>query len=101
MSLAMIAIILLVVVAAGALLWPLRGADQVAAESEGGVSLEVARDAKLGELSDLELDFRLGKLSAQDFRALNATLRVEAIATIRQIDAGAPPKEPPAQVRRR
>jgi hypothetical protein len=88
MPLAMIAVILLVVVAAGAMLSPLWHARQARAHGEDPTSLEIARDAKLGELDDLELDFQLGKLSSEDFRLLGATLRGEAIQIIRQIDAG-------------
>jgi hypothetical protein len=100
MALAMIAVILLVVLAATAMLWPLWRARETPAAAEGDISLEIAREAKLGELSDLEHDFRLGKLSAHDFRVLNATLRGEAIDIIRQIDAAAPTEEPPAKVPR-
>ena len=100
MSLAMVSVILLVVLAATAMLWPLRRARELRANADRDVSLEIARDAKLGELSDLELDFRLGKVSTPDFRALNATLRGEAIEILRQIDRGAPSGEPPAKVRR-
>lgn len=45
-----------------------------------------ARDAKLRELRDAELDHRMGKLSDQDFQALDATLRAEAIEILRALD---------------
>jgi hypothetical protein len=94
MPLAMFAVILLMVLAAGALFWPLWHTRQPAASGEDPTSLEIARDAKLGELGELELDFRLGKLSAEDFRMLRATLRGEAIQIIREIDARASTAQP-------
>lgn len=48
--------------------------------------LETARDAKLRELRDAELDHRTGKLSDQDYQALDATLRAEAIEILRSLD---------------
>jgi hypothetical protein len=88
----MIAVMLLVALAAASLFWPLRHERRAAAahaEDIDGTRLHIARDAKLRELSDLDLDFRLGKLSAEDFEAVNATVRGEAIEIIRQIDTGA------------
>jgi hypothetical protein len=48
--------------------------------------LEAARDAKLRELRDAELDYRTGKLSDADYRAVDATLRAEAIEILRSLD---------------
>jgi hypothetical protein len=48
--------------------------------------LEAARDAKLRELRDAELDHRTGKLSDADFQAIDATLRTEAIEILRELD---------------
>jgi hypothetical protein len=48
--------------------------------------LEAARDAKLRELRDAELDHRTGKLSDEDYQALDATLRSEAIEILRSLD---------------
>jgi hypothetical protein len=89
MPLAMFAVVLLLVLAAGALFWPLWHPHRPGAQGEDPASLEIARDAKLGELGELELDFHLGKLSADDFRMLRATLRGEAIQIIREIDGRA------------
>ncbi|MFL5824489.1 MAG: hypothetical protein ACJ764_13730 [Solirubrobacteraceae bacterium] len=49
--------------------------------------LEAARDAKLRELRDAELDHRTGKLSDPDYQALDDTLRAEAIEILRELDA--------------
>ena len=48
--------------------------------------LETARDAKLRELRDAEMDHRTGKLSDADYQALDATLRAEAIEILRSLD---------------
>ncbi|MCW3019071.1 MAG: hypothetical protein JWN10_1379, partial [Solirubrobacterales bacterium] len=40
--------------------------------------LEAAREAKYREIRDAELDFRTGKLSSEDYRAIDADLRTEA-----------------------
>ena len=50
-------------------------------------ALEAARDAKFREIRDAELDFRSGKLSREDYRALDTSLRTEAIELLRRLDA--------------
>jgi hypothetical protein len=84
-STGLLAVVLLLVAVAAALFWPL-GAGRARGQSsaEPSVALELARDAKLGELHDLELDYRVGKLSAEDYRELNETLRAEAVETMRR-----------------
>ncbi len=62
---------------------PLTGAD---AAQPQVLELETARDAKLRELRDAELDYRTGKLSDDDYQALDATLRAEAIEIIHALD---------------
>jgi type II secretory pathway component PulM len=49
-------------------------------------ALEAARDAKFREIRDAELDFRTGKLSREDYRALDSSLRAEAIELLRRLD---------------
>jgi hypothetical protein len=56
-----------------------REPDQVA-------ELEAARDAKYREIRDAELDRRTGKLSEQDFEAVDRALRAEAIEILRALD---------------
>ena len=46
-------------------------------------ALEAARDAKYREIRELELDHRTGKLSDEDFRALDRQLRAEAVEILR------------------
>lgn len=48
--------------------------------------LEAARDAKYREIRDAELDVRTGKLSDEDYTALDQTLRGEAIAILNELD---------------
>jgi hypothetical protein len=49
--------------------------------------LEAAKEAKYREIHEAELDYRTGKLSRDDWRALDATLRAEAIELLRRLDA--------------
>jgi hypothetical protein len=56
--------------------------------------LEAARDAKYQEIRDVEMDLRTGKLSDEDFQAIDQTLRAEAIDILRRLDvAEADPDE--------
>jgi hypothetical protein len=66
---------------------PLRSrlADE-AGESAERAELEAARDAKYREIRDSELDYRVGKLSEADWRALDRSLRGEAVAILRRLD---------------
>ncbi len=41
--------------------------------------LEAAREAKYREIRDAELDFRTGKLSQEDYAAIDSQLRAEAL----------------------
>jgi hypothetical protein len=48
--------------------------------------LEAARDAKYLEIRDAELDLRTGKLSDEDYAAIDTGLRAEAIEILRELD---------------
>jgi hypothetical protein len=48
--------------------------------------LEAAKEAKYREIRDAELDHRTGKLSEEDWRALDRTLRAEAVALLKRLD---------------
>ena len=63
-----------------------RGAPE-AEESADRAALEAAREAKYREIRDAELDYRTGKLSEADWRALDRTLRAEAVEILRRLDA--------------
>ena len=67
---------------------PLLG-DGQAEEPMGGdrlATLEAAKEAKYREIRDAELDFRMGKLSEEDYRATDRELRGQAIDILREID---------------
>ena len=49
--------------------------------------LEAAKEAKFREIRDAELDYRTGKLSRDDWRAMDAGLRAEAVELLRRLDA--------------
>ncbi len=48
--------------------------------------LEAAREAKYREIRDAELDFRTGKLSSEDYQAIDAELRAEAIEILKRLE---------------
>jgi len=49
--------------------------------------LEVAREAKYREIRDTELDYRTGKLSLDDYEAVNGDLRAEAVEILDRLEA--------------
>lgn len=49
--------------------------------------LESARESKYREIRDLELDYRTGKLSREDFDAADRTLRAEALRILDAVEA--------------
>ena len=50
------------------------------------LELEAARDAKLREIRDAELDHQTGKLSEEDYEAVDSTLRNQAITILNELD---------------
>jgi len=62
-------------------------ADPERREAYERAQLEAAREAKYREIRDAELDLRTGKLSAEDFEAIDATLRGEALAILDRLHA--------------
>jgi type II secretory pathway component PulM len=78
------AVLVVVVLVISAPLRARRAED--AAESAERAELEAARDAKYREIRDAELDYRTGKLSETDWRALDRSLRAEAVGILRQLD---------------
>jgi hypothetical protein len=61
--------------------------ESPAADPMRRLDLESARDAKYREIRDAELDHQTGKLSDDDYEAIDSTLRAEAIALLHQLDA--------------
>lgn len=62
-------------------------AESTAPSSFEHDDLEAAREAKYREIRDLELDFRTGKLSQEDYEATDAQLRAEALELLNRIEA--------------
>jgi hypothetical protein len=54
--------------------------------------LQAAREAKYREIRDAELDYRTGKLSREDYEAIDADLRAEALDILNRLE---PPDQPP------
>jgi hypothetical protein len=82
---------LIVIVLLGVVVWlvsgPLRTAPAVEeAEAARREDLEAAKEAKYREIRDAELDYRTGKLSEPDWRALDRELRGEAMDLLRRLD---------------
>jgi hypothetical protein len=83
---------LLVIAALAIVVWivggPLRRGPQAVEDADTieRETLEAARDAKYREIRELELDHRTGKLTDEDFRALDRQLRAEAVAILRRLD---------------
>jgi hypothetical protein len=86
-----IAIITLALVVAWIVLGPLRrGPDIDKREDDKRAALEAAKEAKYREIRDAELDFRMGKLSEDDWKAVDGELRAQAISILQELDALAP-----------
>lgn len=81
LTLALLAVVVLVVSA------PVRAArrrpDSEHAERH---ELEAAREAKYREIRDAELDYRTGKLSREDYEAIDGTLRAEAVEILKRLE---------------
>jgi hypothetical protein len=82
-----LALIALVAVVALVVIRPLvlRESD-VGERSAAREELEAAKEAKYREIRDAELDLQMGKLSAEDHRAIDRELRGEAIEILRRLD---------------
>jgi hypothetical protein len=81
-------VLVVLVVAVLVIAAPLRaGPDRSrAAESAARAELEAAKAAKYAEIRDAELDYRTGKLSEADWRALDRQLRREAVDVLHRLD---------------
>jgi hypothetical protein len=68
--------------------WPLyRAARPTPTTGEADVeALVVAKEAKLREIRDAELDYRTGKLSEADWRTVDGQLRAEVADILHQLD---------------
>ena len=88
-------VLILVGVAVLAISAPLRHrAAREAADRAERADLEAARDAKYAEIRDAEIDYRTGKLSEADWRAMDRQLRREAVELLHRLDEHEEPAEP-------
>ena len=83
----MLALLALAVLVIGAPLRPGHRAARTGLLEAERADLEAARDAKYAEIRDAEMDYRTGKLSEPDWRALDRQLRREAVELLHRLDA--------------
>ena len=82
-----LALLVLVVIVAAVLTLPFRRRGEEERRDETRVAeLEAAKEAKYREIRDAELDHQMGKLSREDWRAVDRELRAEAIDILRRLD---------------
>jgi hypothetical protein len=66
---------------------PLLSARRASAIASDDVrALEAARDSKLQEIRDAEMDMRTGKLSDEDYQEIDGALRAEAVQILERLD---------------
>ena len=91
-----LAIVTLALLVAWIVLGPLRRGPEIdKREDDRRAALEAAKEAKYREIRDAELDLQMGKLSEEDWKAIDSELREQAISILRQIDRLAPSPAPP------
>jgi hypothetical protein len=80
---ALVLLVLVALVVAGPLRRP---GEEERSEQARLAELQAAKEAKYREIRDAELDHRMGKLSEDDWKAVDRELRAEAIEILRQLD---------------
>jgi membrane protein implicated in regulation of membrane protease activity len=82
-----LALIALAALVAAVLARPLLRGDRAQSHDETRIEeLRAAKEAKYREIRDAELDHRMGKVSREDWRAVDRDLRGEAIEILRELD---------------
>jgi flagellar biosynthesis/type III secretory pathway M-ring protein FliF/YscJ len=82
-----LALLVLALIVAGVLSVPLRRRGEEQRREETRLAeLQAAKEAKYREIRDAELDREMGKLSQDDWRAVDRDLRAEAIEILRELD---------------
>jgi hypothetical protein len=69
---------------------PLRGGHAEAEDASYAAALEdleAAKEARYREIREAEMDYRTGKLSEADWKAIDRELRAEAVEILRKLDA--------------
>jgi flagellar biosynthesis/type III secretory pathway M-ring protein FliF/YscJ len=66
---------------------PLRATEaRERVEDDRRAALEAAKEAKYRDIRDAELDYRMGKLSEEDWRVTDRELRAQAIVILHELD---------------
>ena len=82
-----LALLVLALIVAAVLSLPLRSRGEEERREETRLAeLQAAKEAKYREIRDAELDREMGKLSRDDWRAVDRDLRGEAIEILRELD---------------
>jgi hypothetical protein len=82
-----LALIVLAALVAAVVAVPLRrGTAEERRDATRIEELRAAKEAKYREIRDAELDHRMGKVSREDWRAVDRDLRGEAIEILRELD---------------
>ena len=82
-----LALLVLAAIVAAVLWLPLRRRGVEERRDETMLAeLSAAKEAKYREIRDAELDHQMGKLSREDWRAVDRDLRGEAIEILRRLD---------------
>jgi hypothetical protein len=82
----LVVLAILVFVISGPLRTPRGASAPVDSSGVTVAELEAAREAKYAEIREAELDLRTGKLSDEDYQAVDRALRGEAIEILRELD---------------
>jgi hypothetical protein len=82
-----LALIALAAVVAVVLVRPLVRGDRAERRDDTRIEeLRAAKEAKYREIRDAELDHQMGKVSREDWRAVDRDLRGEAMEILRELD---------------
>ena len=87
-------VLVVLAVVAVVVAWPLYRATRPAAPSTRDAdveALEATKETKLREIREAELDYRTGKLTEEDWRAIDRRLRAEVADVLRALDRARPP----------
>jgi len=69
--------------------WPLLSEKKEFLPQEG-TELEIAQEEKdsvISNLKDIEMDYRMGKLSAEDYESLSEDFKLRAVKAIKKLDS--------------
>ena len=91
MDVVAVVLVLVAALAAGYVIaGPLRGGRAEADDAALAARLEdheAAKEARYREIREAEMDYRTGKLSEEDWKAIDRQLRAEAVELLRRLDA--------------